>query len=71
MRIGLRMKQAKSNSNGRNLEYRGISNRPGIGIMEVGYFQYMELEIRGIPHRRESNYGSQMDVRSDQRLSRQ
>jgi len=43
------MKQAKSNLNRWNLEYRGISNRPGIQIMEVGnqrYSQYLEIGLR-------------------------
>ena len=35
MSIEFRMKQAKSNSNRQNLEYRGVSNRSGIQIMEI------------------------------------
>ena len=54
-----------------NSKYRGISNRPGIRIMKADYFRYMESRVGGIPSGRESDYGSQMDVGSDQRSSRQ
>jgi len=65
------MKQAKSNLNRWNSEYRGISNRPGIQIMKTDYFQYMEIESQRYSSEHESDYGSRMDVGSDQRSSRQ
>ena len=40
----LRGKQAKSNLNWQNSEYRGISNSPGFWIMKADYFRYMEIE---------------------------
>jgi len=63
------MKQAKSNSNRWNLEYSRISNRPGIQIMKAKYFQYIEIGSQRYSSGRESDYGSRMDVRSDQRSS--
>ena len=61
------MKQAKSNSNRQNSEYRGISIRPGIRIMKAEYVRYMEIGSQRIyiPSGQESDYGSQMDVGSD------
>ena len=54
------MKQAKSNSSRWDLEYKGISNRPGSQITEAGYFRYMEIRSQGYSLRWESDYGSQM-----------
>ena len=45
----VKKKQAKSNLNRWNLEYKGISNRPGIRIMKANYFQYMEIESQRYP----------------------
>jgi len=39
--------------------------------MKVDYFDIWKLRVRGIPSEQESDYGSRMDVRSDQRSSRQ
>src|SRR5882724_8080533 len=69
--VGLRRKQAKSNSidGFRNTEVFPIDLK--FGVMRAEYFRYMEIESQGIPSERESDYGSRMDVRSDQRSSRQ
>src|SRR5882724_7294267 len=40
----VKKKQAKSNLNRRNSEYRGIANRPVIQSMKAEYFRYMEIE---------------------------
>src|SRR5882724_1140612 len=69
--IGLRRKQAKSNSIDGfwNTEVSPIDLE--FGVMRAKYFWYMEIKSQGIPSEWESDYGSQMDVKSDQRSSRQ
>ena len=71
MSIGLRRKQTKSNSIDGfwNTEVSPIDLE--FGIMKAKYFQYVESRVRGIPSEQESDYGSRMDVGSDQRSSRQ
>ena len=69
--IGLRRKQAKSNSvdGFRNTEV--FSDRPGFRIMKADYSGIWKLRVRGIPREQESDYGSRMDVGNVQRSSRQ
>ena len=71
MSIGLRRKHTKSNSIDRfqNTEVSPIDLE--FGVMRAKYFRYMEIESQGIPSEWELDYGSWMDVRSDQRSSRQ
>ena len=68
MSVGLRRKQAKSNSidGFRNTEVSPIDLE--FGVMKAEYFRYMEIESQGIPSEWELDYGSQMDVGSDQRF---
>jgi len=46
-----------------------VSNRTGIQITEVGYFQCIDIGNQSIPS--VGNQITEMDVGSDQRLSRQ
>ena len=71
MSVGLGMKQAKSN------QIDGIWNTEvfpidlEFGLQNLNISDIWKSGVRGIPSGRELDYGSRMDVGSDQRASRQ